>query len=145
MVGGNRRLLSRRFLSRRLTHSLGQTNLRLVPALTPRLPYRAVCKEEGPGLPKEKGRAGSWPINQHKQAPSRSLWPELCLMTSAVILLSCSQNLLAGAGSVFPCTHALMTICTSQFLPCPYTVFFQAKDVFKGLMFNLYPANQKNL
>lgn len=38
-----------------------------------------------------------------------------------------------------------MTIRTSQFLPCPYTVFFQAKDVFKGLMFNPYPANQKNL
>lgn len=84
---------------------LGQSNLQLVPALTPRLPRRAVCKEEGPWLPKEKGGTGSWAINQHKQAPSRSLWPELCLMTSAMIHLSRSQSLLAGAGSVFPCTH----------------------------------------
>lgn len=85
--------------------SLGQTNVQLVPAPTHGLPYRAVCIEKGPRLPKEKGRADSWPINQHKQAPSRSLWPEFCLMTSAVICLSHSQNLLAGAGSVFPCTH----------------------------------------
>lgn len=38
---------------------------------------RAVCKEEGPGLPKGSGRAGSCPTNQHKHAPGRSFWPEL--------------------------------------------------------------------
>ena len=38
-----------------------------------------------------------------------------------------------------------MTIPTSQFLPCRYAGFFEAEDVFKGLMFNLHPTNQKNL
>lgn len=94
---------------------------------------RDVYKEEGPELPKG-GRAGSYPVNQHKCKPGRRFWPDL-LVTFAVVCPSGSRSLLAGAGSVFPCTHNKGTLQSAPALPLHW--FSQAGDVFRGLIFNL--------
>lgn len=39
--------------------------------------------------------------------------------------------------------YALITILTSQFLPCLFAVFLRHGIFFKGLMFNLRPTNEK--
>lgn len=101
---------------------------------------RAVCKEEGPELPKW-GRAGSCPINQHKHMPGRSFWPAL-LRTFAMVHPSDSRSLLASTGSVFPCTHK-GTLQSAPALPLHW--FSQAGDVFRCLIFNLHPNEEENL
>lgn len=98
---------------------------------------RDVCKE-GPELPRG-GRAGSCPVNQHKHTPGRSFWPDL-LTTFAVVRPSGSWSLLAGAGSVFPCTHNKGTLQSAPALPLHW--FSQAGDVFRGLIFNLHPTEE---
>lgn len=86
---------------------------------------RDVYKEEGPELPKG-GRAGSYPVNQHKCKPGRSFWPDL-LVTFAVVRPSGSRSLLAGAGSVFPCTHNKGTPASSS--PA-FTLVFSGRGCF---------------
>lgn len=123
-------------------YSLGQSNPQLGQIQSQFLSC-AVCKEEGPELPiRGSGRAGSCPINQHKDTPGRSFWPDL-LMTFAVLRASGSQSLLARAGSVFPCTHNKGALQPAPALPLHW--FSQAGDVFRGLIFNLHPTEEENL
>lgn len=101
---------------------------------------RAVCKEEGPGQRKWKGR-----LLSRKPAQTRS---------RQKLLADLSHDLCRGLSlrQLEPARQGWIRVSlyTQQgYTPvgsCPaFTWFSEAGDVFKGLIFNLHPSEEENL